>query len=184
MPGRYPARALSRKHSLEERNFFKTPLPRPVNWQRLRRRTGHVSRGILFRLIRAARRSSSVMEGSIARFLSSWRFSQCLATRISRFFCRFTTDFFAILRTILYFFLAGPFWRCFRVGSFLFRTYTLPLRRTVISPFEGTAFTEARTFMCILYWHFRLISKRGTSVFRDFTPSCAPCLYRGVPYRR
>ena len=109
MPGRYPARALSRKQSLEERNFFKTPLPRPVNWQRLRRRTGHVSLGILFRLIRAASRSSSVREGSIARFLNSWRFSQCLATRISRFFCRFTTDFFAILRTILYFFLAGPF---------------------------------------------------------------------------
>jgi|AMWB02.1.fsa_nt_gi hypothetical protein len=109
MPGRYPARALSRKQSLEERNFFKTPLPRPVNWQRLRRRTGHVSLGILFRLIRAASLSSSVRDGSIARFLNSWRFSQCLATRISRFFCRFTTDFFAIMRTIPLFFPCRAF---------------------------------------------------------------------------
>jgi hypothetical protein len=107
-PGRYPESARSLKERREERNFRKKPLPLPVNWQRFLSLTTHVSRGILFRSIRAAWRSSSVKEESIEIFFNRCRFSQCLATRISRFFCRPTTDFFAIILKNLFDYLFFP----------------------------------------------------------------------------
>ncbi len=144
-PGRRPARALSRNVSLEHLNLRKKPRPRPVNRHRLRRRTEQVSRRILFKSIFALRRSSSLKLGSITIARSLFRFSQWRLTRISRFFCRATTDNFAMLAP--YFLRAGPFCRCFLVGSFLLITYTLPRRRTMTSPLEGTALTDALTFM-------------------------------------
>ncbi len=107
-PGRYPESARSLNERREERNFRKNPLPLPVNWQRFLSLTTHVSRGILFRSIRAAWRSSSVKEESIEIFFNRCRFSQCLATRISRFFCRPTTDFFAIVLNNLFDYLFFP----------------------------------------------------------------------------
>ena len=61
----------------------------------------------------------------------------------NRFFCHSTS--FLLLR---YFMRAGPFWRCFLVGSFLLITYTRPFLLTRTSPLEVSAFTDARTLMC------------------------------------
>lgn len=61
----------------------------------------------------------------------------------NRFFCHSTS--FLLLG---YFMRAGPFWRCFLVGSFLLITYRRPFLLTRTSPLEASAFTDARTLMC------------------------------------
>lgn len=143
-----PWLAISRKQSLDILNLRRHPRLRPVNWQRLRRRTFEEFFGILFRVSTATRRSSIGLETSRINLLSSCLLSHLFFTSFSRLFCLEIHPFVAI--EIPYFLRAGPFWRCFRLGSFLFITYMRPRRRTILSPLPGSALIEALTFILIL----------------------------------
>lgn len=143
-----PWLAISRKQSLDILNLRRHPRLRPVNWQRLRRRIFEEFFGILLRASTATSRSSIGRETSRINFLSSCLFSHLFCTNFSRLFCLEIHPFVAI--DVPYFLRAGPFWRCFRLGSNLFTTYTRPRRRTILSPFDGSALIDALTFILIL----------------------------------
>lgn len=96
IPGMRPWLAISRKQSLESLNFLKNPLARPVNWQRLRRRTGEEFLGILFKASTALSRSSMGLVMSRITCFNAWRFSHLVFTILSRFFCLAIEDFFAM----------------------------------------------------------------------------------------
>lgn len=100
-PGIKPVFAISRKHSLESLNFFKTPRERPVSWHRLQRRTGEELRDILFKVTLAALRSSSLLSMSMMIFFRFWRLSHFSCTRRSRFFC-FAIQVFVIFLLLLF----------------------------------------------------------------------------------
>ena len=70
-PGINPADAISLKVRRDKLNFLKKPRARPVSLQRLRKRIGDVSLGILFKATRASCRSFSVRFRSEALFLIS-----------------------------------------------------------------------------------------------------------------
>ncbi len=95
-PGIIPLLASSLKQRRDNLNFFNTPLERPVNWQRLLRRTGEEFLGSLLRAIIAPRRSSSLLFKSFTTSFSCLRFSHFRLTKRSRFFCLATEDDFAI----------------------------------------------------------------------------------------
>lgn len=88
--------AISRKDRREILNFLKYPLGRPVSWHRLRSLIGEESLFILFNLIPASIRSSSLRFIFLTLALSSWRLFQLRLTVSSRRFCFSTEDFFAI----------------------------------------------------------------------------------------
>lgn len=143
-----PLFAISLKHKRDNLNFLRHPLALPVIWQRLRKRTGEEFLGNLLREAIALRRSSSLNLRSRIIFLSCCRFSHFSFTSLSLLFCLAMEELFAIKPTLSdYFLRAGPFCLCLRFGSNLLITYTRPLRRTILSPLEGSALIDALTFM-------------------------------------
>lgn len=102
-PGRRPIDAISLNVRRDSLNFLRKPRGRPVNWQRLRRRIGEESRGILFNAMRASSLSSSERFMLRIFFFSSCLLSHLSFTKRSRRFCFSTDDFFAIGFLILFF---------------------------------------------------------------------------------
>ncbi len=121
IPGMSPWFAISLKQRRESLNFLKNPLALPVNWHRFFKRTGDEFFGILFKESTACKRSSIGFVISKIIPFKALRLSQPFRTILSRFFCLAIEDFFAMI-PVPYFFLAGPFWRCLRLGSFLLIT--------------------------------------------------------------
>src|SRR5262245_45984430 len=103
-----PIEAISRNERRESLNLRIKPLERPVDRQRLRRRTGHEFLGILLSAMRAAWRSSSEADMSAAFLRSSCRLFHFNLTIFSRRFCFSMDDLLAIM-FLSYFLRAGPF---------------------------------------------------------------------------
>lgn len=114
-PGISPIEAFSLKARRESLNFLKNPLHRPVNWQRLRRRVGDESLGILLSAMRALLRSSSERFMLEMIFLRAWRLSHLSFTNLSRRFSFSTDD---VLAMDFLFFQRRAFLALLTVGIF------------------------------------------------------------------